>query len=71
LTITGGYDAEAWRLAGVVGIGSFVLNQLGREFILLSWIDTWGASTGNGIRIAMTLVGAGLWFAGRGQESGE
>ena len=40
------------------GIGSIILNYLGREFVLLSWIDTWGPTVGWGIRIALAVGGA-------------
>lgn len=55
------------------GLGSIVLNYLGREFALLSWIDSWGPEAGWAIRIGMAVVGAGLWFAGNMAEgqSGE
>lgn len=48
-----------------LGAGSFILNMLGREFALTSWIDTWGQTPGIGIRVAMIVVGAALWFMGR------
>jgi hypothetical protein len=56
-------------LLAFLGAGSFILNQLGREFTLISWIDNWGATTGMAIRIAMIVVGAGLWFAGNKREA--
>ena len=46
------------------GIGSIILNYLGREFVLLSWIDTWGPTVGWGIRIALAVIGAVLWLVG-------
>lgn len=42
----------------VFGGGSFLLNAVGQEFRLLSWIDTWGFSTGRLIRFG--LIGVGL-----------
>ena len=53
----------------LLGAGSFVLNMLEREFTLLMWIDNWGPTTGLAIRIGMIVVGGGLWFAGRRQQS--
>ncbi len=50
------------------GLGSIVLNYLGREFTLLSWIDSWGPEAGWAIRIGMAVVGAGLWFVGNMAE---
>ena len=52
----------------IFGAGSFALNMMGREFTLLSWIDTWGYTVGNGIRIALIVVGAALFFVGMKQE---
>lgn len=48
------------------GVGSIVLNFLGMEFRLLTWIDSWGVQTGWIIRIALSVVGGALWFFGRG-----
>ena len=41
----------------VFGVLSFVINLFGREFILLMWIDMWGRSVGNIIRIGMIVLG--------------
>ena len=50
----------------ILGAGSFVLHMLDREFILLMWVDMWGPTVGNGIRIVAIILGAGLFFmAGR------
>jgi hypothetical protein len=46
------------------GFGSMVLNFLGREFVLLMWIDMWGATVGWGIRILMAIGGVALFFLG-------
>lgn len=55
-----------------LGIGSFVLKYMGREFTLLMWVDNWGRTVGNVIRIAMILVGAILWFiAMQANKAGE
>jgi hypothetical protein len=54
----------------LMGAGSFVLHLLNMEFILVGWVDNWGASTGNGIRIGMIVAGAILWFIGK-QQSGK
>lgn len=47
------------------GIGSIVLNVVGYEFVILSWIDFWGETTGWTIRAVMIVAGAGLFFVGR------
>jgi hypothetical protein len=51
-----------------LGAGSFVLKYINMEFILISWIDNWGTGVGNGIRIAMVVVGAIVWFLGKQQS---
>jgi hypothetical protein len=52
----------------LIGAGSFVLHMMNMEFIVISWIDHWGLAIGNGIRVAMVVVGAIMWFVGRQQE---
>lgn len=52
-----------------LGAGSFVLHYLNMEFILVSWVDNWGADVGNGIRLAMIVVGGILWLLGRRQRA--
>jgi len=49
----------------LMGAGSFVLHLMNMEFTLVSWVDNWGTGVGNGIRIAMIVVGGILWFLGR------
>ncbi len=46
----------------LLGGGSFILHSMGREFRLLQWVDNWGESTGNMIRIAAAVIGAVLLF---------
>lgn len=53
----------------LLGAGSFVLHYINMEFMLVSWVDNWGTGVGNGIRIAMIVVGAILWFMGRQQTA--
>jgi hypothetical protein len=53
----------------LLGAGSFVLHYINMEFTLVSWVDNWGTGVGNGIRIAMIVVGAILWFLGRQQAA--
>lgn len=50
------------------GIGSIILYFLNMEFILLMWIETWGEQVAWGIRIALAVVGGGLWLAGKNAE---
>jgi hypothetical protein len=37
--------------------------------LLVSWVDNWGTGVGNGIRVAMIVVGGILWLLGRKQAS--
>jgi hypothetical protein len=55
----------------IFGAGSFVLNMLGMEFVILSWIDTWGPAIGTVIRIGLIVAGAALWLIGRKQEAAQ
>jgi len=50
-----------------LGAGSFVLKYINMEFILTSWVDNWGTGAGNGIRVAMIVVGGIIWFLGKQQ----
>lgn len=52
----------------ILGLGSFVLNYLGYQFTLLSWIDTWGPTTGIAIRAALIVIGGALWLLGNKRE---
>jgi len=52
----------------IFGVGSFALDAMGRELVILSWIDRWGHSAGNVIRVAMALAGAGIWLAASRQR---
>jgi hypothetical protein len=49
----------------LMGAGSFVLHFMDMEFRLLSWVDNWGPGIGNGIRIALIVVGGIIWFLGK------
>jgi hypothetical protein len=48
-----------------LGAGSFLIHYIDMEFMLVSWVDNWGTNVGNGIRIAMIVVGGILWLLGR------
>ncbi len=39
------------------GVGSFILRAMNMQFRLLFWVDNWGESTGNVIRVAMAAAG--------------
>ena len=52
----------------LMGAGSFVLHLMNMEFTLVSWVDNWGPGIGNGIRIAMIVVGGIVWFLGKDSE---
>ena len=50
------------------GIGSMVLYFMNMEFILLMWVDMWGLTIGWIIRIAMAVIGGGMWLLGEDEE---
>ncbi len=43
-----------------IGLVSMVLQVIGREFVILSWINSWGKGSGWLIRIALVLVGGAI-----------
>jgi hypothetical protein len=51
------------------GVGSMVLSFVNMEFIILSWVDTWGESTGWTIRVGMAVIGGAMWMFGGQSES--
>ena len=51
-----------------LGVGSFVLHFIEREFVLLMWVDNWGPTVGNVIRAAMIVIGGVLWLVGQKAE---
>ena len=55
----------------LMGAGSFVLHFMEMEFRLLGWVDNWGVGVGNGIRVAMIVVGGILWYLGKNSEAKE
>ena len=55
----------------IFGAGSFVLNLLGMEFVILGWIDNWGPTVGTGIRAGLMVVGALMWLVGRKQAAAQ
>ena len=52
------------------GVGSVVLSFLQREFMLLAWISMWGEQMAWVIRVALIVVGGGLWLMGKKAEDG-
>ena len=52
-------------LAVFLGIGSFILDFLDREFVLLAWVNNWGETNAMIIRIALIVVGAVLWLVAK------
>jgi len=54
----------------IFGIGSMVLNYFNYEFRILMWVDNWGSTVGWGIRSALVVVGAVMFFLG-GQAAKE
>lgn len=61
---------RSWGVTLVLlAAGSFLLNMLGMEFILLSWVDLWG--TGIGMFIRFGLIGLGCVMAIFGSPGAE
>ncbi len=59
---------KSWGLTLLIfGLGSCVLHMMGSEFMVFSWINTWGEEVGWGIRIAMAMVGMIMLGAGLSQ----
>ena len=52
------------------GAGSMVLYMIDMEFILLTWIESWGPEIAWTIRGAMAVVGGIMWLIGMKQEAG-
>ena len=44
----------------IIGIGSFLLNMAGMEFMLLAWVDNWGSTVGTAIRVGVAVLGAAM-----------
>lgn len=53
------------------GIGSMILHFFDREFVLLSWIDSWGTDIGWVIRFLLVIVGVVLGIMGASSEEDE
>ena len=62
---------NAGSLLLFLGIGTIVLNFVGYEFAILSWIDKWGETMGWVIRGAMIAVGAVLFIMGMKAPEGQ
>ncbi|TWT33394.1 hypothetical protein [Blastopirellula retiformator] len=55
----------------LLGAGSFLLNMIGMEFILLSWVDMWGTIPGIGIRLGVIALGVVILAVGGAAASDE
>lgn len=53
------------------GIGSMILHFFDREFVLLTWIDSWGTDIGWVIRFLLVIVGVVLGIIGARNEQDE
>ena len=45
----------------ILGLGSFVLSLVNFNFLLLSWVDSWGKPVGYGLRLAVAALGF-YWY---------
>ena len=55
----------------IVGAISAILFFLDKNFVLLDWINTWGAQVGWGIRGFLMLLGIILFIVGKAAEEEE
>jgi len=46
------------------GVGSILLHFFEMEFIILTWIETWGDTVAWAIRGGMVAIGGALWLFG-------
>ena len=53
----------------LIGVGSFVLNAMGRQFSILAWIDNWGPTVSMAIKIGLAVVGGTLWLIAHNAET--
>ena len=53
----------------LLGVGTIVLNLIGFEFIILSWIDNWGEAVGWAIRGLLIVAGGVLFVLGQRSEA--
>ena len=68
-TINGVHMKRLGRNLLFFGIGSIVLNLVGMQFIILSWIDTWGDTVGWAIRGTIIVAGAVCFGIAKAQEA--
>lgn len=53
----------------IMAVGSVLLPRLGLQFIILSWIETWGETVAWMIRGALLAIGIGLVIKSRHPSS--
>jgi hypothetical protein len=53
----------------ILALGSFLMHMANMDFILISWMDSWGESTGIVLRVVTAVVGAVLFVVGRKREA--
>lgn len=53
----------------LLGVGTIVLNLIGFEFAILSWIDNWGETVGWAIRGLLIVAGGVLFVLGQRSEA--
>lgn len=52
----------------ILGLAAIGFGYMDRVPTILSWIYNWGDGAAWGIKIALTVVGGVMWFAGRQRE---
>ena len=53
----------------ILGVGTIVLNLIGYEFAILSWIDNWGETVGWAIWGLLIVAGGVLFVLGQRSEA--
>lgn len=54
-----------------LGVASLLMDATGQELMMLSWIDSWGSSVAQAIRIGLIVVGAVLILAAGRRKSAD
>jgi hypothetical protein len=54
----------------IMGAGSYLLRMFGVDFLLISWVDNWGETTGHLIRAGVVVLGIIMLVVGGRAESG-
>jgi len=59
------YLSSIGLFIAIAGIASIILSFFNYNLQILIWIDTWGTAIGWVIRIALIVIGTGLFILGK------